>query len=237
MIDARPIFVVGSLHSGANWVFQFLTSHPDVAGVKDSWALYDARRNIDLVRSTGDSLIDRVGSGSHVAIKSPPNVFMIDEIAAAWPEARFIHVLRDGRDVVVRVRLSRQRPEERTSQLFGLTIHEAAAGWARATEAGLDAEDHLGERGLTLRFEDVIKDRRRAGAKLFTHCEIPWDEALIEDILERDEGRLSRPEDVEAWRTFFSVYRAFRFDRVAGRTLHRAGYERDPKWWWHPIKR
>ncbi|MGH2753020.1 MAG: sulfotransferase family protein [Actinomycetota bacterium] len=236
-MDTRPIFIVGTLHSGANWVFEFLTSHPDVAGVKDSWALYDARSNIDLVRETGEELIAGVGPAPYVAIKSPANVFAIDEIAAAWPEARFIHVLRDGRDVVVRVRLTPQRRDERTSRLFGVSIPEAAAAWAQATEAGLDAEEHLGERGATIRYEDVLKDRRRAGADIFTHCKIHWDDDLIEDILERDDGRLSRPEDVEAWRSYFSVYRAFKFDRAAGATLRRARYERDPKWWWRPVKR
>jgi hypothetical protein len=89
----------------------------------------------------------------------------------------------------------------------------------------------------TIRFESALQDRRRAGGELLTFCGLRWDDALVADILERDDGRLSRTEPTEAWRAYFSVYRAWRFDRAAGRTLRRSGYERDPRWWWRPIKR
>ena len=32
-----PIFVVGAARSGTTWVYDILTSHPQVAGVRESW--------------------------------------------------------------------------------------------------------------------------------------------------------------------------------------------------------
>ena len=230
------VFVVGSLHSGANWAYELLAGHPEVTGVRDTWALYDERQTVARVRAAGEAAFAGA-DGAVVAVKSVPHVFMIRELAEAWPEARFVHVLRDGRDAVVRVRIGRFKLDARTAGLYGTSISLAAAGWARATDAGLDAEAMLEDRIRTIRFEDVIRDRERAAAEIFSFCGLPSDDRLVHDILERGDGRLRAPEPVGAWRAYFSVYRALRFERAAGRTLRRAGYERDPKWWWRPIKR
>ena len=230
------IFVVGSLHSGANWVFELLAAHPDVEGIKDTWTLYDERQTVERVRAAGDEMF-RASSARMVAVRSIPGIFMIDTLAEAWPDARFIHVLRDGRDAVVRTRVSRFDLEERTAQMFGTSISDAAEGWARATDAGLKAERELGDRMKTLRYEQALQDRRKAAIELFTFLGLVANEELVDEILEGTEGRLKKPEPVEAWRAYFSVYRALKFHRAAGDMLRRAGYERDPKWWWRPIKR
>ena len=66
---------------------------------------------------------------------------------------------------------------------------------------------------------------------------LPGDEETVFKILEEDDGRLKKPEPVASWHAYFSVYRALKFHRAAWATLRKAGYERDPKWWWRPIKR
>ena len=230
------MFVVGSLHSGANWVFEFLASHPSFTGIKDPWTLYDERQTVKRVRAAGDVLFERATT-PFVVVRSVASVFMIDELAQAWPGARFVHVMRDGRDAVVRIRVGRSNLDERTSGLYGASISASAAAWAKAVEAGLDAEASLGDRMTTIRFEKVLQDRLRVAGELLTFLALEPDASLITEILERNDGRLKRPEPHEAWRAYFSVYRALKFDRAAGPTLRRAGYERDPKWWWHPILR
>jgi hypothetical protein len=230
------VFVVGSLHSGANWVHELLSGHPLVTGIRDPWTLYDERQTVERVRAAGDALSNGAGTDV-VALRSVPSVLMIRELAEAWPNARFVHVLRDGREAVVRIRMSRYPLDERTARLFGNSISSAAAGWARAVDAGLDAELQLGDRMKTVRFEQVLQDRRRAAGELLDYVGLYADDMLISEILERDGGRLNKPEPQDSWQAYFSVYRALKFDRAAGETLRRAGYERDPKWWWRPIKR
>ena len=230
------LFVVGSLHSGANWAFELLAAHPDVEGVKDHWTLYDERQTTQRVRNAGDEMFRSAASGI-VAVRSLPSVLIIDTLAEAWPNARFVHVIRDGREVVARIRVRRHDLDERTAQLFGTSISDAAEAWARAVEAGLDAEAALGDRMKTMRYEQVVQDRLRAANELFAYCGLATDDAMVAEILERNDGRLKRPEPIESWRVYFSVFRALKFHRAAGHTLRRAGYERDPKWWWRPIRR
>ena len=117
------------------------------------------------------------------------------------------------------------------------SISEAAEAWALATEAGLAATEGLGDRMKTIRYEDVVVDRVRAGSELLAFLGLPGDEETVFKILEEDDGRLKRTEPVGSWHAYFSVYRALKFHRAAWGTLRKAGYERDPKWWWRPIKR
>jgi hypothetical protein len=230
------VFVVGSLHSGANWVHDFLSAHPEVTGKKDLWTLYDERQSVERIREAGAALFD--GASTPLAVvRSVPAVFMVDDLAGAWPEARFINVIRDGREAVVRVRMSGPNLDERTASLFGTRIHDAAESWARATEAGLSATDKLGDRMKTIRYEDVVRDRARAGHEVLSYLGLKTDEGTVYEILEGEGGRLKSPEPVDSWKAYFSVYRAWKFHRAAWETLRRAGYERDPKWWWRPIKR
>jgi hypothetical protein len=230
------VFIVGSLHSGANWVFEFLANHPSFTGIRDPWTLYDERQTVERVRAAGDALFDGATTPL-VVVRSVASIFMVDELAEAWPQARFVHVMRDGRDAVVRIRIGRYNVDERAARLYGTKISESAAAWAQAVEAGLDAEAKLGDRMTRIRFEHVLRDRLSAATELLSFLGLDPDTALISEILERDEGRLKRPEPQEAWRAYFSVYRALTFNRAAGDTLRRAGYERDPKWWWRPILR
>jgi hypothetical protein len=230
------VFVVGGLHSGGNWIHDFLAAHPDVTGIKDPWTLYDERQTVERIREAGSLLFEGAATRL-VVVRSVASIFMLDDLAAAWPEARFINVMRDGREAVVRIRIGRHNLDERTAHLFGTSIKDSAAAWARATEAGLAAADQLGDRMKAIRYEDVVVDRVRAGTELLAFLGLPGDEETVFKLLEEDDGWLKKPEPVASWHAYFSVYRALKFHRAAWETLRKAGYEPDPKWWWRPIKR
>src|SRR5262245_5065642 len=91
--------------------------------------------------------------------KTPTYGSAIDRIATLLPEARFIHIIRDGRDVMVSVRPLWFRP--------GDTVEACAADWlnrlahTRALGAGV-------RHYLELRYEALVRD---PAATLETICE------------------------------------------------------------------
>ncbi len=80
--------------------------------------------------------------------KTPNHVLSIDELARAFPESVFIHLIRDGRDVSLAILEASWGPED---------IVEAAIYWKHRVEAGSNSGKELGsERYLEVHYEDLI---------------------------------------------------------------------------------
>ena len=101
--------------------------------------------------------------------KTPTYVQKMRMIQRALPEARFVHVIRDGRDVALSVL-------DRTVR--DLTAADVARRWrkkiARARE---DAPklDHY----LEIRYEDLILETEPVLRRVCEFIDLPWDEAML----------------------------------------------------------
>ena len=173
--------------------------------------------------------------------KSPWHLSDLDLIAEVLPEARFVHVVRDGRDVAVSLAAARRTWSSAGPSSRPAVIREAGELWARGLEAGERAQVALGERLLEVRYEQVRADPAAALRELFEHCGMPCDEPLIEagvaatDIARvaggSGEDRAVRSGRIGEWRESFGLRDRWTFERAAGPTLRASGYEPDPRWW------
>jgi Sulfotransferase family len=173
--------------------------------------------------------------------KSPWHLSEVDLIAEVLPEARFVHVVRDGRDVAVSLVAARRSWSDYGGSGISGTVREAAQTWAAGIQKGEAARETLGTRLLEIRYEEIHADRRAAFQRLFDHCVMPYDEALLERTFEltdfdhlseaRGEGHIYRGGRVGDWRRSLGIAQAWRFERRAGATLRETGYESDPRWW------
>ena len=109
-LDDRLVFVVGSPRSGTSFLAGALGSLPgfvdlgEVAPLKAAVADLVALRPAEAARRLRRLLAisRRVGLvGSVRAVEQTPEVvFLLDAVALAYPDARIVHLVRDGRDVV-----------------------------------------------------------------------------------------------------------------------------------------
>jgi hypothetical protein len=165
-------------------------------------------------------------------------------IERLMPETRFVHMIRDGRDVAVSIR----------PLWFGPSSVRKAAGWWRdGIEQARAAGSGLGHY-LELRFEDLVIDTEPALKRVCEFIELPWDPAMLayherapERIREvRREGRGSRGELIATveqrhaihettamppqhdrigrWRTELGWWELRWFESVAGDLLAELGY-------------
>lgn len=81
--------------------------------------------------------------------KTPTYVLKIRELADAFPESQFIHMIRDGRDVAMSVIEQRWGPTR---------IAPAMMTWKQHVEAGQRAGLALETRYLEIRYEELIDD-------------------------------------------------------------------------------
>lgn len=176
-----PIFLGGCPRSGLTLLRVLLDGHPDISCGPDSGVVSLVRAARDLRESLGDLHArdfdlprDKVRANFAVAIdaivgararaegkarwaeKSPMNLLFFEDYAAMFPAARFVHIVRDGRDVVASL-LKRGWKDPRTGRLFDYCASAEAAAryWKGLVAIGLAAERSLGSRVFRLTYEDL----------------------------------------------------------------------------------
>lgn len=269
------MFVVGCPRSGTTWVFDILAAHPEAAGVFESWLFtknagvgplfgadhWAARpggpKGLACLMSHEDFVAElrvfaarvlgrAVGEGDRFLIeKSPSHEGTAEEIAEVFPEARFVHVLRDGRDVCVSLLAAAASWAPQWRQDLAGSVVQAAKTWKWAVIRAREAACALGERLFEVRYEELHADPYASYRALFDFCRMPYDDALLSDIAGRtdfgsdhvtrvyglpDERGFLRGGRVGDWRTRFSVEDCLAFQLAAGDQLLATGYEADDQW-------
>ncbi len=106
----------------------------------------------------------------------------IDVRAAAvlFPRARFLHVIRDGRDVALSMRRASESWDPKMGR--GLPMSFRAEAWRRQVENIRAHRDVLGDRYLEVRYEEMRRDVTGVLRGLFGFAEVPYDDALLREI-------------------------------------------------------
>ncbi len=112
--------------------------------------------------------------------KTPLYCMNLDTIRKVLPEARFIHIIRDGRDVALSLRKMWFSP--------GWEIETQAAHWKecvlKARHDGANSSDYL-----EVRYEDLILKTRETLNKICRFIDLYYDETMLR-YYERVPGRL-----------------------------------------------
>ena len=102
--------------------------------------------------------------------KTPAYVKRMPMIGRALPEARFVHVIRDGRDVS----LSRARRAARQPP----SPARAAAIWKTRIERARELAGHL-DHYLEVRYEDLVTDTEPTLRRVAEHIDLPFDPVML----------------------------------------------------------
>ncbi len=205
--------------------------------------LFSREEMVAEVRSLAIRWLER-GSlpGAHFVIdKSPWQLNDVQLIAEVLPEARFVLVVRDGRDVAASLAAARRSWAPHTSSGRDRSpVSEAARLWAAAIRAGGQAGIALGDSLIEVRYERLHADPSAEYARLLEHCDMPYDAELVRsavsaNVFERlggsGEQRALRSGTVGGWRDELGLLDRFRFERLAGDELRLTGYEEHAGWW------
>ena len=159
--------------------------------------------------------------------KTQANIHHLPLLAELFPEARFVHAVRDGRDVAL-------------AHTDGTKIEQVAVSWKRRVSAGRDAGHVLGpNRYIESRFEELIDDTEGSVRRLCEFIDLPFDEQMLKyyeragDIVATtavpDRHRdifLPPTKGLKDWRRDLSDDQVARFEALAGDLLLEMGYER-----------
>ena len=177
--------------------------------------------------------------------KTPMHVRHMHAFSPILPEAHFIHLIRDGRDVAASLRGLHFAPGDGTIEAIARDWHEIIVE-ARGQAAELE---HYRE----VRYERLVREPESTLRELCEWLELPWDDAVLRSheraherlgevaFARRDgavfrtreerrelHGRTSRaPDDsrVGRWRDDLSAEEVTVFESLAGGLLAELGYE------------
>jgi Sulfotransferase family len=177
--------------------------------------------------------------------KTPGYLRYMRRIEWVLPEARFIHLIRDGRDVALSVLPMNWGPS---------SITEAAELWVERVTIARE-QGALVNHYMEAKYEDLVTETETTLRRVADFLELPWDSAML-DYHERAEERLKEkardlprkksrgdqpaaarmashamakqppdPKRIGRWRTEMSADDRKLYESVAGELLAELGYE------------
>ena len=207
-------------------------------------AIYDSAPSRPAFIETFAALCLRKAGKARWAEKTPRNISRIDAIFRAFPGARFVHVLRDGRDVAASLRMH-PRHKVVDGRLVPLDTRKPIAGCARRWVRDIEGSRRWwgDPRFLTVRYEDLVLNPRPALERLMVFVGEDWDEAMLAHAASespfRDATRFAQnPEALGAvstatlgrWQRDLDERDRRIFKRIAGPLLVELGYAKDDGW-------
>ena len=181
----------------------------------------------------------------------PEHRFLVEkgplDIAASFtmfPDARLVHVIRDGRDVSLSVAAAADSwaPSMRRG-----SVGARASAWRKAVKEIRSHRGALGDRYYEVRFEDLKTNFEPTVRALFQFAGVPaGDQAVERARLETDLSSYSQETrasgfrskgSIGGWRKRLTLRDAIEFERAAGSMLIELGYEDDRSWLWDVARR
>jgi hypothetical protein len=178
------------------------------------------------------------------AEKTPRNVLHLDYIFEHFPNARFIHMIRDGRDTICSLR-THPRHKVVDGKLVELNtwhpIEPCLERWLTNVQAGLKFRGD--PRYIEVRYEALVARPRETLAPVFEFLGEAFDERVLDYHREKGESRDARhfPQNPEAtqamytkavarWQRDLTPEEMALVKREAGPLLIQLGYATDDRW-------
>lgn len=250
----------GCARSGTSILGELIASHPDVAYLFEASHLWEAaatnadgshrltaahatdRPRIQLRREF-HTLLDARNGGLLVE-KCPRNALRVPFLREVFPEAKMIHIIRDGRDVACSLmpgiggeKWSHLKPpgwRDIARQYQGVT--RCAMAWRAVLEVAM--EDLADVPHLQVRYEDLVREPVMTAKKILNFLALDEDPNVVafasqiqdrttDSYLAKGQDRWCRDDHsrrVGRWRENISPDEQAEVLRLIGPTLERLGY-------------
>jgi len=202
-----------------------------VASDIEAKVMAECRRGSDFLRIVMDDVARQQGVDRWID-STPTNIPHMPHIARDFPEAQFIHIIRDARDVVLSLdkrAWSRPLPWDRKNSLLAAGIY-----WEWIVRKGRRLGAALGAKYTEVHYEELVEHPQSALDKLGKFLERNLD---YNKIQQTSVGSVKKPltsfdEDlseghfspVGRWREKFPPNQLVQFEQLVGEYLQEMGY-------------
>ena len=254
----RPVLMYGMPHSGTTVSMELTARHPDLANFSEANPVLQAHDYFnyadgDYVRTAADATPEEVRRlrqrfAFHAWLhrrprllnKSPHNMVRLDFLREVFPDACFVHIIRDGRAVVQSLIWGHASADEATDRfkpwrqredpfpgvkpprwrelLRDNPLEQHALQWRDALTYALELEERLKLPVQHVRYETLCQDPRGTLEALFRFADLRVSPSILARLPERLENRNDK------WRTRFSAAEADLITQIQEPVLRRLGY-------------
>jgi hypothetical protein len=160
-------------------------------------------------------------AGGRWGWKEPRSIFLLPFFDRCMPSLRFLHVVRDGRDMAFSSNQNQLRKHGWAFGIKGAGPSASIALWNRLNvETARYGEEVLGARYLRLRFEDLCAEPSRTAERVVDFFELTGGDPFTAA------AEVVPPDTIGRWRREDSAVLA-ELHRVAAPGLTRFGYDHD----------
>lgn len=245
----RPVFVIGCPRSGTSLTVRLLARHPDVVNWSEAGRIWDPQGYDEPEAEHCWSVADvepadarrlharfehrrRRDGRPRFVNKHPRSTVRIDYIDAIFPDAFYLHVIRDGRAVVNSILARVEREPYRQAIPFGDfckppgwrsflrddPAEQAALQWREIVRYARTRGPSLDGRYLEFRYEDLCRVPRTVMADVYASVGLRVTERMLETVPERFHN------ENDKYRTRLTPDQVATVERVAGDLLAELGY-------------
>jgi Sulfotransferase family len=164
--------------------------------------------------------------------KTPLYMAQLPLLDRLFPDALWVHLVRDGRDAALSFL---ELPAGFSGKTWAQprTPGQFAARWRTEILAARRLGRRAGDRYLELRYEDLVAEPERELRRVCEHASLPWEPGMLEyagtsEVAQMPEHRnLAQPPTpgLRDWRNQMERGDALAFEQVAGDVLRSARYE------------
>lgn len=253
-MDFDPIFIGGEGRSGTTLMRVMLDAHSAISCGPETHFLVDERLRAyhlhfrrtwwrraegygytlddmddlvrDFVRGWFETYMRRQGK-RRWADKTPQTIHVLPYVWELFPDAKFVHMIRDGRDVACSIIPQKWGPNN---------VKDAATRWVECIEKGVV---HRGdtERYTEVRYEELVADQEGQAKRVLAWVGEEWEPEVLEywkhdhdnpTKTESSAAQVEKPiytSSIGRWERDLSSRDLKRFLRIAGPTLETLGYD------------
>lgn len=198
----------------------------------------------EIVESIYSRVLARFPDATHLLDKHPDYCHHLQLIERLVPDARFIHIIRDGREVAVSMISAKRRLGYGAGE-----VEAASREWRSSVQDARVFGETIGSRYLEVRYEDLVKGTTSVLDRVYRHVGLEMSEEELARIAEehhisrkqvsRGDMTLNdlRSEPDAIWRSRLGLKERYIMNRIAGPLLMELGYARSGWWALNPVHR
>ncbi len=256
----RPIFLIGPARSGTTFLGKCLATLPEVsyhfepvitkAAARYVYeGIWSFRKAKFFYRQVYSWLMRiHLDGDLRFAEKTPNNCFLVSFLHKAFPDAQFIHIIRDGRDAALShskkpwfqaafAGSGKREPggylygpyaqfwvEQERKEEFETTsdIHRCIWAWRRFTESVLEQATNLpASQYYELRYEALVTNPKEEAGRLLKYLGI--EDSLSHRLFHKAVAR-AEPNSLGGWQRELSSEQLEQIGKEAGLLLRKLGY-------------
>ncbi len=246
---AQPLFFLGCPRSGTTLAVELFARHPDVVNLSEAQEIWDPLHHLDpeadhhwpAEKVTPEDarrlharfeFHRRLHRARRLVNKNPRNSVRVAYLRAVFPDARFLHLIRDGRAVAHSLVEETRRDPERQRFPFGNfckppnwrtllredPLEQAALQWREILRTVRDARPILGSSYLELRYEELCEDPRGVLRRAYDFAGLRTDDDTLKRLPPRLESQNFK------WRTALRRQQIETLHRIQAPLLQELGY-------------